>query len=77
MSEIIKKQDTRREFIDILIELGLPHVFVVDDGDHNNMVMQRLAESIEFFSRFLSDPVPSLEPYSELNSVWGGIKHNF
>ena len=66
-----------RPFVDILIELGLPHVFVVDDGDHSNMVMQRLAESIEFFSRFRSETAASLEPYSELTSVWGGIKHNF
>ena len=63
-----------REFVEILKEIGVPHVYFEDDGDHFNRITQRLEESIMFFSQNLSSPIASVELHSKITTTWGKIK---
>jgi len=59
----------------ILKEMGMPAVFIEDNGDHF-AIAPRLEESIVFFSENLSSPVTSVEPHSKLTTTWGEMKRS-
>lgn len=66
--------DLNRAFVDILEAVGLPHVFVVDDGSHTSLLAERTAESMEFFSGFFTGNVTPVSPIDELITTRGQIR---
>ena len=64
-----------RDFVKVLQEFNLPHVFVEDDGNHFSRVAARLADSIVFFSEKLGGGIVAVQPRGKLTTAWGEIKY--
>jgi enterochelin esterase-like enzyme len=65
-----------RQLVQALEEANLPHVYVEDDGNHFNEVVERVLESIVYFSKFLGDSLTAVQPQGKLTTKWGEIKTN-
>jgi len=66
-----------RVFISKLDELGLPHIYIEDDGTHGEaFVKGRFPACSDFVSETLGGGVTFVEPHGKLPAMWGIIKRN-
>jgi len=66
-----------RTFISILDELGLPYIYIEDDGTHADWMAKGRREACsEFVSEILGGGVTFIEPHGKLPATWGIIKHS-
>ena len=68
---------SNRVFISMLDELGLPYIYIEDDGTHADWVAKGRREACsEFVSEILGGGVTFIEPHGKLPATWGIIKRS-